>query len=325
MLRRLLVVGLAWVCLGAPAAARAATVSIFYYPWYGTPAHDGGWEHWNQNSHQPPADLYSRFYPAQGPYSSSDARVVDRQMAEIHAAGIDEIVVSWWGRGSDEDQRLPLVMSAARAHGLLVAIHLEPYPGRSPQTLEADLQYLAGFHVRDVYVYHPRDFAASDWAAVNASATPAMRLLAGTRYAGFAAAGHFAGIYTYDFITYGAGSFVRFCQEAHAEHLLCAPSVGPGYDGTRAGEPPVGRPRRHGATYDTLWNAALAASPDVVSITSFNEWGEGTEIEPAAERLGYASYNGAWGLYGTAAQTAYLARTAYWAAKAHGIALTSKH
>ena len=325
MLRRLLVVGLAWVCLGAPTAARAATVSIFYYPWYGTPAHDGAWAHWDQNNHRPPRDLYSRFYPAQGPYSSGDARVVEAQMAEIRAAGIDEVVVSWWGRGSDEDTRLPLVVAAARARGLLVGIHLEPYPERSPQSVEADLQYLAGYGVRDVYVYHPRDFAVADWAAVNASAPSTMRLLAGTRYAGFAAAGRFAGVYTYDFLTNSAGTLVRLCREARAMHLVCAPSVGPGYDGTRAGEPPAGRPRRHGATYDALWSAALAAAPDIVSITSFNEWGEGTQIEPAAARPGYASYDGAWGLYGAAAQTAYLVRTAYWTARAHGIALTSKH
>ena len=325
MLRRLLVVGLAWVCLGMPAAARAATVSIFYYPWYGTPAHDGAWEHWDQNSHRPPGDLYSRFYPAQGPYSSGDVHVVGAQMAEIRAAGIDEVVVSWWGRGSGEDRRLPLVVSAARAYGLLVGIHLEPYSGRTPQSVEADLQYLAVYGIRDVYVYHPRDFAASDWATVNASAPPAMRVLAGTMFAGFAAAGRFAGVYTYDFITYGPGELIRFCQEAHAKHLFCAPSVGPGYDGRRAGEPPVGRPRLRGATYDMLWTAALAASPDIVSITSFNEWGEGTQIEPAAAHPGYASYDGAWGLHGPAAQTAYLQRTAYWTAKAHGVALTSKH
>jgi hypothetical protein len=31
-----------------------------------------------------------------------------------------------------------------------------------------------------------------------------------------------------------------------------------------------------------MWNRALDAGSDVVSITSFNEWGEGTQIEPAA-------------------------------------------
>jgi hypothetical protein len=159
---------------------------------------------------------------------------------------------------------------------------------------------------------------------VNAAAPPTLRLLAGTKLAGFAAAGKFTGIYTYDFLTYNGGSFARICAEAHALHLLCAPSVGPGYDGTRAGEPPVRRPRRNGATYDALWDAALKAAPDVISITSFNEWGEGTQIEPAVPRPGYASYDGAWGVFGPAAETAYLTRTAYWAAQAHALGLASR-
>jgi len=62
----------------------------------------------------------------------------------------------------------------------------------------------------------------------------------------------------------------------------------------------------------------VAAKPDVVSITSFNEWGEGTQIEPARAHRGYLDYTGAWGLSGSAAQTAYLTRTAYWTGRFHG-------
>jgi hypothetical protein len=300
-----------------PALAHAGTVAAFYYPWYGTPTADGGWQHWNQNGHRPPVDVYSRFYPASGPYSSSDPAVVSQQMAEIAMAGIDEIVVSWWGRGSQEDQRLALVLSAARKHRLIVAMHLEPYPGRSPATVAGDLAYAASLGIRDVYVYHPLDLASSDWAALRASAPASLRLFAGTERVGFAAAGRFNGIYTYDFVTYGGGKFARLCREAHVRGLLCAPSVGPGYDGRRAGEPPVGRPRLNGATYDRLWSAALAASPDMVTITSFNEWGEGSQIEPAQAHTGYSCYDGAWGLTGASAQSAYLMRTAYWAGRFH--------
>jgi glycoprotein endo-alpha-1,2-mannosidase len=323
VLRRLLVVGLAWAFFAAPSSAYAGTgtgtVAIFYYPWYATPAVDGTWQHWNQNGHLPPNDLYSRFYPAGGAYSSSDPAVVNRQMAQIASAGVDEVVVSWWGRGSGEDRRLPLVLAAARRRGLSVAIHLEPYDGRTPATVVQDLAYLSGFGIRDVYVYHPRDSSAADWAAVRAQVPSAMRLLAGTEQVGFAAAAGFAGVYTYDFVTWSGAKFARLCAEAHAQHLLCAPSVGPGYDGRRAGEPPAGRPRRNGATYDALWTAALAAHPDVVSITSFNEWGEGTQIEPAQARSGYRGYTGAWGLTGDAAQSAYLVRTGYWTARFHGV------
>jgi hypothetical protein len=317
LLRRLLVVGLAGACLALPALARAGTVAIFYYPWYSTPATDGDWQHWSQNNHLPPSDLYSRFYPALGPYSSSDTHVVAQQMAQIAAAGVDEVVVSWWGRGSAEDARLPLVISDARGLGLLVGIHLEPYGDRSPATVAQDLSYIASLGVRDVYVYHPTDFAAADWVSLRQQAAPTLRLLAETDRVGFAAAAHFDGVYTYDFSTFGGGKFARLCAQAHAMQLVCSPSVGPGFNGRRAGELAGSRSRLRGATYDHLWSAALAAAPDIVSVTSYNEWGEGTQIEPAQARHGYASYDGAWGLNGVAAQTAYLARTAYWAAQLH--------
>lgn len=314
-MRRLLAGGLVIAYLAVPGLAQAGTVAIFYYPWYGTPLHDGAWQHWSQNGHQPPADVYSRYFPASGPYSSTDPRVVQRQMAQIAAAGVNEVVVSWWGRGSAEDERLPLVLAAVKKQHMSAAVHLEPYGGRSPATVAQDLPYLASLGIRDVYVYHPLDFAAADWATLNAQKPPSMRLFAGTELVGFAAAGGFNGFYTYDFVDYGGAKFVRLCDEAHARGLLCMPSVGPGYDGARAGELSISRARRDGETYDNLWKAAIAARPDGVTITSYNEWGEGTQIEPAAEKRGYLSYNGSWGLHGPAAQMAYLVRTAYWAAR----------
>jgi glycoprotein endo-alpha-1,2-mannosidase len=318
-MRRLLAGGLVIAYLAAPGLARAGTVAIFYYPWYGTPLHDGTWAHWGQNGHQPPTDVYSRYFPATGPYSSGDPRMVARQMKEMAAAGVNEIIVSWWGRGSVEDARLPLVLSAARKQHLETAIHLEPYAGRTPVTIEQDLPYLASLGIRDVYVYHPLDFTSTDWTVVAALKPAGMRLFAGTELVGLAVAGGFNGFYTYDFVDYGGAKFIRLCSEAHAHGLLCMPSVGPGYDGARAGELSLSRARLRGTTYDNLWKAAIAARPDGITITSFNEWGEGTQIEPAAAKPGYLSYNGSWGLRGTAAQTAYLTRTAYWTARFHAL------
>ena len=66
-----------------------------------------------------------------------------------------------------------------------------------------------------------------------------------------------------------------------------------------------------------MWRAAIASGADRVTITSFNEWHEGTQIEPAAPAghhglYRYLSYDGAWGLHGAAAEDAYLTRTRYW-------------
>jgi len=79
------------------------------------------------------------------------------------------------------------------------------------------------------------------------------------------------------------------------------------------------RERNDGRWYDHMWQAAVRASPDLVTITSYNEWHEGTQIEPARASNGlYACYDGAWGLDGRRAQRAYIDRTSYWVGRLRG-------
>ena len=82
------------------------------------------------------------------------------------------------------------------------------------------------------------------------------------------------------------------------------------------------RPRVHGGTEQPgtpCGRAAIAAHPDVITITSFNEWGKARRSIPPACGHGYRTYDGAWGLTDLAAQTAYLDHTAYWAARHRGL------
>jgi glycoprotein endo-alpha-1,2-mannosidase len=316
---RLLLLGLV-VALAVPANAVAGgRVSAFYYPWYGTYSADGSYQHWSQDGHAPPNDIASAYYPAIGLYSSSDKLVIDAQMSEIRGAGIDEIAVSWWGRGSPEDQRMPAIAAAAAKRGILVAAHIEPYRGRTVESIATDIAYLTGtYGIKTFYIYEPFDFAPSVWADDHPllHPVPDITVYAQTALAGAAASARFDGVYTYDIVTYGGNTFRRLCAEAHAMHLLCAPSVGPGYNAKRGSGDPVVKPRRHGQTYDAMWRAALVSGADNVTITSFNEWHEGTQIEPAVARrratYRYLSYDGAWGLRGAAAESAYLLRTRYW-------------
>jgi hypothetical protein len=179
-----------------------------------------------------------------------------------------------------------------------------------------------------VYLYQADSgVAATDWAPVIA-AQPGMRFFAESGDLGAMLSGSFAeyartagfdGIYTYDVARFGAGEMAAACGAARQRRLLCSPSVGPGVDARRAGFPqwPV-VDRAGGQRYDTLWGGAIAAGADVISITSWNEWHEGTQIEPAKPYCfpsdGYCSpgYEGAYGRSGPAAQTAYMDRTADW-------------
>ena len=253
----------------ASAAARPAAsvavprVSAFYYPWYGTPTPDGAYQHWNQDGHAPPNNIASAYYPLRGVYSSSNALVVSAQMDEIRSAGIDQIDVSWWGQGSAEDQRMPLVVADARTDGITVAAHLEPYGGRTVASTVADMQYLEQHYgIRTFYVYRAPDFPAAEWAAAQTAihASGGVTDFAQTGMVGWAAAAGFDGVYTYDIVTFSGNMFHRFCAEAHKKHLICAPSVGPGYDAKRGDGDTHFKPRRNGGTYDAMWRAAIASS-----------------------------------------------------------------
>ena len=315
--RRLFAVCLVLLALPGRAAAQPVRSAIFFYPWYSNPAHDGTWAHWQQGAHSPPLDIASAFFPSRGSYSSNDYRVLRGQMRDIRAAGVSEVVSSWWGKGSIEDARLPAVQRAARRVGLVTAVQLEPYPGRTALSVADDLVYLRGLGIHDVYVYEAGDISSADWRALNLGLS-GLRVFAQTGRVGFASAGGFAGFYTYDVLVYGGDKFERLCAEARTVALLCAPSVGPGYDASEATGDPRIKLRDDGATYDSMWRAALAAGADLVTITSYNEWSEGTQIEPAGHGGRYESYDGAYGLHGRAAERAYIRETARWTAALAG-------
>lgn len=128
--------------------------------------------------------------------------------------------------------------------------------------------------------------------------------------------GGFDGFYTY-FATVG---FTYGCtpknwsllgQWAKENDKLFIPCVAPGYVDLRI-RPWNGmnkRDREGGAYYDRMWAAAIKAKPDYVAITSFNEWHEGTQIEPAVpKQIDSFLYQD----YKPLEPDAYLKRTAEW-------------
>lgn len=297
----------------APGTASSSRVSIFYYPWYSTPVRDGEWAHWYVESDGAPV-LSTPYFPARGLYSSSNAKIVAAHMREIAAAGVDTVIVSWWGFDSPEHGRLQLVVDSARQHGLGIAVHVEPYDGRTPTRAAEDiarLQTESGF--TDFFIYDADRDPAVAWAEALAPLRGVVRIFGHTTLVGRAKTSGFDGLYTYDVVTWNGSLFRRLCTQAHSAGLLCSPSVGPGYDARLATRGEAVRPRLHGATYDRMWKTAIRASADLVTITSYNEWQEGTQIEPARQQVGRLSYERAWGKTGLAARHAYLAATAVWA------------
>ena len=148
-------------------------------------------------------------------------------MREIAAAGVQEVVSSWWGWGSPEDLRLPLVIKEAHAAGLTVAVHLEPYPDRTIATVEADIVHLRALGITRFYVYRPFDICrAQDWAELRDRDRRGPALRADLARRQRAAAAGFDGIYTYDILAFGGDRSARLCAQAHTRRPPACPRSG---------------------------------------------------------------------------------------------------
>ncbi|CAG0884043.1 unnamed protein product [Darwinula stevensoni] len=270
--------------------------------------------------HQPPDDIGANFYPQLGPYSSADEITIRMHMKQIQSAGIGVVVVSWYPphmadqEGKEPDSLMSKLLIAAEEQNLKVALQIEPFKCRSATTMRDALTY--AFHTygshpafyktrrgtRDlpvIYIYDSYLVTDEEWKrlllpsgnlTVRSTDLDAifLGLLVEARHIQSIHQSGFDGAYTYfaakDF-SFGStwALWVQTSRSFHAKKLLFVPSVGPGYIDTRI-RPWNGvttRLRNDGGYYNSSWRYALGARPDFVSITSFNEWHEGSQIEPA--------------------------------------------
>jgi hypothetical protein len=234
--------------------------------------------------------------------------VIHEQCAQAKAAGITGFVVSWWHPGDFQDQGMPLILAAAQQAGIKVCIYYEAAkPRKSPnvQATEEDLRYIV-----DRYANHPawlrvlkkpvifvysralNELHLSGWAQVTKRMDDVCFI--GDEIS-TQAAKIFDGIHAYNPTGETANKSIDGIRAwaranypkwvATAGKRLSTVTVIPGYDDTklnRSGPRPT-TSRYDGETFRVLWQEAIAAHPDWILITSWNEWHEGSEIEPSKE------------------------------------------
>ena len=121
-------------------------VAAFYFNRYATLAVDGYWRFWDAANqvatYSPPQDIACDYYPLLGPYSVNNAWIVDQHLAWLERAGIGLIVVEWQGPGAFEELMLPLSFERAALTRIKIAFTIEPYVGRSAQSLVEDIKHI---------------------------------------------------------------------------------------------------------------------------------------------------------------------------------------
>ncbi|WP_298518255.1 glycoside hydrolase family 99 protein [uncultured Kordia sp.] len=257
-------------------------------------------------------DIGANYYPALGNYSSNDPKVINEHFKLMQQAGIGVCVMSWWGKNGFEDKSIPTYLDIAAKYGIQLAFHIEPFY-KSVAELKAQLHYIHEQYGKHsavyktngkplYYMYDSYKLDASEWAKLlkpNGELSIRNTELDATfiglwvheNEGDFFTTGGFDGFYTYFASTgfvYGSTpkNWKQLADFAQKNKLLFIPSVGPGYIDTRI------RPwnanntksREQGSYYEHMFESAAKLNPNYISITSFNEWHEGTQIEPAVPK-----------------------------------------
>lgn len=286
--------------------------STFFYMWYGNPANpaDGGkYKHWNESSvtggttsyHHPPANWYSHylpdtqgdtgFHPSTQLYSSGDLATFYWQLREMASAHISVALASWWGPndpwGIDANFRSIITNYMNRPDNpyphLRWAIYYEPegYGDPSVATIDAQLNYVRknyatqpGYlwvnHKPVVFVYNAADgqpgYPLNDfqrWEQVRKDtgfyvSLKEDPLAAGANPAGVDSWHEYAPAQRAGSVG-GFSNFVSpgFWKEAEAVRLA-----------------------RNPGAFDAAVRQMVAARSDWRLVETWNEWQEGTSVEP---------------------------------------------
>ncbi len=260
-------------------------------------------------------------------------------MLWIDRMGIQVLIYSWWGRDDDTNYNADSVFDAAAKYGLKVAFLIEPYLGRTPRRICDDTHYLEnrfGKHsaflqmrwpnkphpqLRSMFFIYDPDYADNSLRNIvtnlhDTDENPIV-LLQSTDASLLDRTGA-DGIFAYEAYQPIERLYPGIANEVRKRGGIFIPSVSPGFNINRTfGErSQMQRLRRNGKNYDDWWEAVLASDSNYVAVLSFNEWHEGTQIEPAVRMAmpvkGYLNYEGAYGKKGEDAEKSYLRRTARW-------------
>ena len=111
---------------------------VYYMPWYTAKPYSGSWGwHWTMNHFDPDQvnaigqrQIASWYYPLIGPYDSSDPAVLEYHVLLMKLAGIDGVIVDWYGSAnfldySNNNQAATKLFQFARKAGLKFSVCYE--------------------------------------------------------------------------------------------------------------------------------------------------------------------------------------------------------
>jgi hypothetical protein len=251
------------VAPGAAAAAPKPITAAFYYGWYP--------ETWRPAPHAT---------PALGHYRSTDRSLMLAHLRLLREAHVDAAIVSWWGQSHYTDARLRRLMQVARSvHSpVKFAIYHEGEGQGDPSvaSLESDIAHVLALARSPQYLRvagKPVIFAFSDGGDGCGMATRWSRAARGRVYVVLKV---FPG---YASCADQPSSWHQYAPDRPVVSVRNESiSISPGFFKAGVAAPQLVRDVRRFRASVRSMNAAKVRWH---LITTFNEWGEGTAVEPA--------------------------------------------
>ncbi|MEH0153128.1 glycoside hydrolase family 71/99-like protein [Limibacter armeniacum] len=295
-------------------------VYVHLMPWFESKetSGSGSWGiHWtmaNQNPDQLDGDrrqIASHYYPLTGPYASGDRDIIEYQLLLMKLSGIDGVLIDWPGTTDLYDYAANLANSNAiidklEKVGLEYAIVYEDQNiniaydqgvvTNKIQAAQADVSYMAQNYFKDsnyikvngkplLMVFGPQTFTTeASWSQIlSVASTSFITLWHESGEAGSNATGEYAWVYS-DHMN----GLKNFYENNYGG--LKIGSVYPGfktfYNEGGWGGPTFSIDHNQLSTFTQTLDLALDADLQYIQLVTWNDYGEGTMIEPT-EEFGY--------------------------------------
>jgi hypothetical protein len=291
-------------------------VLVHTMPWYESKPVSGKWGwHWTMNKTDPDnGELATHYRPLLGAYDSNDPQTVDCQVLLMKLAGIDGVTIDWYGTVDHFDYAVihrntqRLIRTVKRA-GMKFAIVYEDQTvpnlikgGKFPAERAVEegakvMQWVGKNWFRDpahlrwkdrpvLMVFGPQYYKEDDWTRMFAGLDPQPAFLTLHHRKGPAAVGAFDWPLPQGGTDEALRKIDRFQNEAKGWTLnmpVAFPRFHDYYKEAGVSEGYDTVEDREGKTYRETLTRALRAGAPFVQIATWNDWGEGTGIEPTQE------------------------------------------
>jgi len=296
-------------------------IYMHYMPWFQSKEINGSWGiHWTMATRNPDIEvngkrqIASHFYPLIGPYSSMDSNVIEYHLLLMKLSGIDGVLIDWYGSHDVNDYRGNLINSEALVDqldetGLTFGIVYEEVTAanvaeKNPSTsdiqaAQADMIYLKDQYFNNsqyisingdplLLTFGPRHFKTeNEWTEIFSviETDPVfMPLWNFTQFVGSHADGEFA------WVGETLSRMTDFYEKRAPQLDVAMASAYPGfldyYQQGGLGDGFFQVAYNGTGTLTATLNRAAQSGLSMLQLVTWNDFGEGTMIEPTVE-FGY--------------------------------------